>query len=88
MRAKRNEPDLEITYVDYTVGNGYQESTPTIDRRNKPFKAIVDEERVPENEDEDYKEMNDFQFDSLDDNTPPNYDWSAGYIPPFCKTVG
>ena len=24
MRAKRNEPDPEITYVDYTVGNGYQ----------------------------------------------------------------
>ena len=55
MRAKRNEPDLEITSVDYTVGNGYQESTPTIDRRNKTFRAIVDEERVPENEDEDYK---------------------------------
>ena len=24
--------------------------------------------------------MNDFQFGSLDDNIPPNYDWSAGYL--------
>ena len=31
--------------------------------------------------------MNDFQFGSLEDNTPPNYDWSAGYFPPLAKSL-
>ena len=87
LRAKRNDPDLEITYVYYIVGNRDQESTPTTDCRNQVFEEIADVERGPENEDEDYEEMNDFQFDSLDNNIPPNYDWSAGYLPSLAKSL-
>ena len=87
LRAKRNEPDPQITSVDYIVGNGDQESTPTTDRRNQAFEEIADAERGPDNEDEDYEEMNDFQFDSIDDNIPPNYDWSAGYLPSLAKLL-
>ena len=31
--------------------------------------------------------MNDFQFDYLDGNIPPNYDWSAGYLPSLAKSL-
>ena len=85
LREKRNEPDLEITSANYIVGNGYQENTPTTDSRNQAFEAISDADRGSDNEDEDYEEMNDLQFDSLDDNTPPNYDLSAGYLPSLAK---
>ena len=74
LRAKRNEPDPEITSVDYIFDNGYQEITPTTYRRNQDLEAIVDAKRSPDNEDEDYEEINYFQFDSLDDNIPPYYD--------------
>ena len=87
LRAKWNEPDPEIISVDYIVVNGYQESTPTTDRRNKAFEAIADVERGTDNEDEDYEEMNDFQFEYLDDNIPPNYDWSSGYLPSLAKSL-
>ena len=60
--AKRNEPDPEITSVDYIVGNGYQDSTPTTYSRNQAFEAIADADRGSDNEDEDYKEMNDLQY--------------------------
>ena len=70
LRAKRNEPDPDITYVDYIFGNRDQERTPTTDRRNQAFEAILDAKRGLDNEDEDYEEMNDFQFDSLDENPP------------------
>ena len=31
--------------------------------------------------------MNDFQLDSLDDKIPPNYDWSAVYLPSLAKLL-
>ena len=70
MRAKLNEPDPEITSVEYIVGNGDQESTPTTDRRNQALETIADAERGLDNEDEEYEDMNNFQFDSLEDNNP------------------
>ena len=48
---------------------------------------IADAERGPDNEDEDYEEMNYFQFDSLDENIPPNYDWSSGYLPSVAELL-
>ena len=48
---------------------------------------IADAERGPDNEDEDYEEMNYFQFDYLDKNIPPNYDWSSGYLPSLAELL-
>ena len=79
-RAKLKDSAVDISESNL-VQDGENQHTPTSQRRNEAFEDTIGAALSPTNEanTEDYEDMDDALFRSLDSRIPNNFDWSEKY---------
>jgi hypothetical protein len=80
LRAKRNEAPIDFTAGD-AFGGDDNASTPTEQRRNLEFEDAIEAESSPPERDEDFEDMDETLFQSIESRIPDGYDWSENHNP-------